>query len=79
MAISIKQLRRRLEVTDYEFTNETINRLMDDGDKVMIVQGSYGRVPILANDAEEAKDRYLEKFHKQVTEELNEEDESQEE
>lgn len=59
-------IRRKIEVTPYGHTNETVNRLMvnDDGtmDSIFVVQGAYGRCPIIADTEEEAVDRYVEKY-----------------
>lgn len=39
--------------------NETIDRLLNDDDETLfIVQGSNGRVPILATNEQEARERY---------------------
>ena len=63
-----------MEVTRYERTNATINRLMDDEDTIWIVQGNYGRVPILADTEEEAKNRYVARFlHEIEIDEVEEE------
>lgn len=56
--VSESMVRNRAEVTPYEHTNEKMNSLMDD-ETVWIVQGRYGRKPIIADTAEEALDRYI--------------------
>ena len=62
------QVRAKLEIALYENTNETINRLMEEDDTIYIVQGPYGRVPILADTEEEAADRYVQKFLGEIEE-----------
>lgn len=54
-------IRRKLEATPYDGSNEFLNRILDD-ETVFVVQGSFGRVPIIADTAEEAKDAYVEKY-----------------
>ena len=73
------EVRRRAEVTPYLETNETINRLLSDDEMVWIVQGRYGRAPILANTAEEAMDSYIDKYRSRMgqDEELNDSESSE--
>jgi hypothetical protein len=42
---------------------------MGDDDVIWIVQGNHGRVPVLANSEEEAKNRYVEKFSNRISDE----------
>lgn len=49
---------RHTKATPYEGTNETINRLMTEDDKVWIVQGVIGRLVIIAGSEEEAEADY---------------------
>lgn len=53
-------VRRSVEVEPYGFENEVMNRLMDD-ETVWIVQGALGRIPIIADTAEEAVDEYIDR------------------
>lgn len=66
------QVRAKLEVSPYENTNETINRLMEEDETVWIVQGPYGRVPVLADTAEGAADRYVARFLGKIEEDAEE-------
>lgn len=66
------QVRGKVEVRLYEHTNELINHLLDDDETWFVIQGPYGRVPILADTAEEAVDRYISKFLHEI-EEIEEE------
>ncbi|MDN4162952.1 hypothetical protein [Nocardioides abyssi] len=62
-----------MEVTDYvPGTNHLLDAMMD-GEAVKIVQGMYGRTPIIANTDEEAADRYVEKYRNRIKQ--DEEDE----
>lgn len=62
------QVRGKVEVRLYEYTNELINHLLDDDETWFVVQGNHGRVPLLAANEEEAKDRYVAKFASRAVE-----------
>ena len=62
------QVRGKVEVTPYEYTNATINRLLDEDETLFVVQGPYGRVPLLADTEEEAVDRYVARFLHEIEE-----------
>lgn len=55
---------RHTKATPYEGTNETINRLMTEDDKVWIVQGVIGRLVVIAGSAGEAEKKYNKRENK---------------
>lgn len=62
--VSEKKVRSSAKVEPYDGQNARMNELMvnEDGsvDSVFIVQGQYGRRPIMADSEEAAVDRYVE-------------------
>lgn len=49
----------QIAVNEYQVgTNERLDRMLDPGDEVWIVNGPKGRVPVLAGSKEEALEAY---------------------
>jgi hypothetical protein len=56
-------MRKDTKVERYEYTNEVINGLLEEGESLWICQGTGGRLPILAKTKKEALEAYIAKVY----------------